>query len=148
VAPGLFPQVDLPAGEKVRVGVAALVRPGRPFAIPLNEPELFTDNPMRQKYIREDPLRLRSATARFLFSSRILDIRVRRQAVRRRWPFAVTFLLAGRERIVDNERTRRFARSLRCRQVRIVEHRRAAHTLEFEPEPEAYRRDLVEAVSQ
>ncbi len=147
VAPGLFPQVDLPAGEKVKVGLAALFQPQRRFPIPLNEPELFTDNPVRQKYIRDDPLRLREATARFLLASRVLDIRISRTAGRRTWPFAVTLLLAQKERIVDNEHTRRFAESLACRQVRIVEHPAAAHTLEFEPEPQGYWRNLVAAVS-
>ena len=146
VAPGLFPQVDLPVGQKVLVGTAALLRPRKLFQVPLNEPELFTDNPVRQAYIRDDPLRLRQATARFLFASRMLDVQVRRHAGRREWPFAVTFMLAGRERIVDNERTKRFAHSLRCRQVTVVEHAEAAHTLEFEPDPKAYYDDLVEAV--
>lgn len=146
VAPGLFPQVDLPIGQKVSVAVAALLQPRQPFQVPLDEPELFTDNPLRQAYIRDDPLRLRQATARFLFASRMLDLQVRGEAGRRVWPFAVTFLLAGKERIVDNERTKRFARSLRCRQVKIIEHSEAAHTLEFEPDPKAYYDDLVEAV--
>jgi alpha-beta hydrolase superfamily lysophospholipase len=147
VAPGLFPLVDLPAGRKVAVAMAALFAPKRPFAIPLNEPELFTDNPLRQAYIRDDPLRLRQATARFLFASRMLDVQVRREAGWRTWPFAVTFLLAGKERIVDNERTKRFARGLRCRQMKIVEHGQATHTLEFEAEPTAYYEDLVAAVA-
>jgi len=146
VAPGLFPQVDLTARQKAAVAVAAMLRPRRLFDIPLNEPELFTDNPVRQAFIRDDPLRLRQATARFLFASRMLDAQVRRQARRREWPFAVTFILAGRERIIDNERTKRFARRLCCRQVRITEHAQAAHTLEFEPDPQAYYQDLVEAV--
>ena len=114
--------------------------------IPLNEPELFTDNPLRQAYIRDDPLRLREATARFLFASRMLDVQVQREARSQAWPFAVTLLLAGKERIVDNERTRQFARGLRCRQMKIIEHRQATHTLEFEAEPQAYYEDLVAAV--
>lgn len=145
VAPGLFPLIDLPASQKAVVALAALFAPKHPFAIPLNEPELFTDNPLRQAYIRDDPLRLRQATARFLFASRMLDLQIQREAAQRTWPFGVTFLLAGKERIVDNERTKRFARALRCRQVKIIEHSQAAHTLEFEPDPRAYYDDLVTA---
>jgi acylglycerol lipase len=147
VAPGLFPQVDLKLRQKAAVALGALIRPRRLFSIPLNEPELFTDNPVRQAYIRDDPLRLRQATARFLFASRMLDAQVRRQAHRRKWPFAVTVILARRERIVDNERTKRFARPLPCRRVKIIEHEQAAHTLEFEPDPQAYYEDLVAAVT-
>lgn len=147
VAPGLFPLVDLPAARKAAVGLAALLAPRLPFEIPLNEPELFTDNPLRQAYIRDDPLRLRRATARFLLASRMLDVQVRREAMARAWPFAVTLLLAGKERIVDNERTKRFARALRCRQMRIVEHPEAAHTLEFEAQPQKYYDDLAAAMA-
>ncbi len=147
VAPGLFPQVDLPIGQKISVAWSALLRPRRAFLVPLNEPELFTDNPLRQTYIRDDPLRLRHATARFLLASRMLDIMIQREAGQQAWPFAVTFLLAGKERIVDNDQTKRFARRLRCRQMRIIEHSQAAHTLEFEPDPKAYFDDLVAATT-
>jgi alpha-beta hydrolase superfamily lysophospholipase len=147
VAPGLFPLVDLPATRKAAVAAAALFAPRRRFTIPLNEPEMFTDNPLRQAYIRDDPLRLREATARFLFASRMLDVQVQREARSQAWPFAVTLLLAGKERIVDNERTRQFARGLRCRQMKIIEHRQATHTLEFEAQPQAYYEDLVTAVT-
>lgn len=147
VAPGLFPQVDLPWWNKLAVAVSALLLPRRAFPIPLNEPELFTDNPEKRAFIRDDPLRLRTATARFLAASRMLDIRISRQAARQPWPFAVTFLLAGKERIIDNERTKRFARTLRCRQRRIIEHANAAHTLEFEPDPSEYLGDVETAVA-
>jgi acylglycerol lipase len=146
VAPGLFPQVDLRMGQKAAVALAALVNPGKLFPVPLNEPELFTDNPVRQAYIRQDPLRLLQATARFLAASRVLDIQVRRQA-RQTWPFDVTFLLAGRERIIDNQRTRQFAGDLRCRRVQVQEDPQAAHTLEFEAEPQRYFDALVAAAT-
>ncbi len=142
VAPGLFPQVDLGWREKLAVGLAAVVRPRRRFPIPLDEPELFTDNPAKQAFIREDPLRLREATARFFAVSRALDVYVRRVAGRRSWPFAVTLLLAGRERIIDNGRTRRFAEGLGCRSLRIVEYETAAHTLEFEADPREYLAEI------
>ncbi len=148
VAPGLFPRVDLPVRQKIAVAAAALLRPMRRFAIPLNEPDLFTDNPARQAYIRDDPLRLRQVTARFLAASRMLDVQVAREAGQRDWPMPVTFLLAGKERIVDNERTRRLARGLRCRHLRVVEHPGASHTLEFEPDPQRYYEDLAAAVAQ
>lgn len=146
VAPGLFPQMDLPWQQKVAVAACALVRPQRPFPIPLNEPELFTDNPRMQKFIGDDPLRLRTATARFLAASRMLDMYVRRTAPRHTWPFAVTFLLAGRERIIDNDQTRHFAQTLRCRDRRIIDFANAAHTLEFEPDSSEYLAELAGAV--
>lgn len=147
VAPGLCPQVDLPGREKLSIAFNALFRPKRLFPIPLNEPELFTDNPARQAFIRDDPLRLRQATARFFAASRMLDIRIRRQAGRREWPFSLAVLLAGRERIIDNEATRRLVRGVRCRRRWIIEHTNAAHTLEFEADVSEYLGDLVTAVA-
>ena len=47
--------------------------PENPFPIPLNEPEMFTANPAWQQFLREDPLRLRQATARLLIESVRLD---------------------------------------------------------------------------
>jgi alpha-beta hydrolase superfamily lysophospholipase len=73
IAPGLFPRVDLPFMEKVRVGWAALTARRALFDIPLNEPELFTATPRWQEFIRGDPLRLRQVTAQFLLASRRLD---------------------------------------------------------------------------
>ncbi len=147
VAPGLFPLIDLPVRQKLVVAAAALLRPARPFSIPLNEPDLFTDNPLRQAFIRDDPLRLQQVTARFLVASRMLDAEVARLARQRDWPMPVTFLLAGKERIVDNECTRRFARSLRCRHLRVIEYPEASHTLEFEADPRKYYEDLAAAVA-
>jgi len=146
VAPGLFPAIDLPTTTKVFIACCALAAQKRRFDIPLNEPHLFTENPERQRFIRDDPLRLTKATARFFAVSAALDRLIRRTAPKVRWPWRATFILAGRDRIIDNNLTKRFARSLRCRDVTIVEHMQASHTLEFEPDPEGYFQDLTSAV--
>ena len=52
-------------------------------------------------------------------------------------------MLAGRDRIVDNRRTRAFfARTAASRRT-LVEYPGAAHTLEFEPDPLPYFADLT-----
>ena len=48
---------------------ARLFRPRKRFAIPLNDPELFTLSPHWQQFLRDDPLRLHQATARLLIES-------------------------------------------------------------------------------
>jgi alpha-beta hydrolase superfamily lysophospholipase len=73
IAPGLFPKVDLPAGQKIRVGFSALFAKHALFDIPLQQTELFTENPARQEFIRNDELALRQVTANFLIASRRLD---------------------------------------------------------------------------
>ncbi|HSA25932.1 MAG TPA: hypothetical protein P5159_05340, partial [Phycisphaerae bacterium] len=73
IAPGLFPKVDIPLMEKIRVGWSAIANRHAAFDIPLNDPEMFTANPARQAFIRNDPLALRTVTAAFLLASRKLD---------------------------------------------------------------------------
>ncbi len=73
IAPGLFPKVDIPLAQKIRVGWSAITNRHAAFDIPLNDPEMFTANPARQAFIRNDPLALRTVTAAFLLASRKLD---------------------------------------------------------------------------
>ncbi len=77
LTPGLRPRVRPPARQRLAILFSRLVRPSRLFPIPLDDPALFTANPDRQAFIREDPLSLRKATARFLVSSVHLDFVLR-----------------------------------------------------------------------
>ncbi len=141
-APGLVPQVDMVLATKARI-VRALVsgRPRERFAIPLADPALFTANPSRRRFIAEDPLSLREVTARFLFESRRLDRLARRAARRSRLPLFLA--LAGRDRIIDNQATRRMLARMPSDRARTVVYPEGRHTLEFEPDPERYLADLV-----
>ncbi|HUW84494.1 MAG TPA: alpha/beta fold hydrolase [Phycisphaerae bacterium] len=142
IAPGLFPQVDLPAAQKLRVGLAAVFASQTTFAIPLEDPSLFTGNPERITFIGTDPLRLRSATAGLLLASWKLD-RLARRLAWRRVDVPVHLFLAEHDRIIHNEPTRMFVRSLSDADRVITEYRRASHTLEFEAAPEPFLADLV-----
>ncbi len=146
VAPGLFPQVDIPLLDKLRVATFAAVGPRHPFDVPLSDPELFTATPRWVDFIRADPLSVRKVTARFLLTSRQLDWEVRRYG-RRPPDIPVRLLLAGHDRIIDNERTGQFVRNLNVSDRAIVEHPDAHHTLEFEPDPQPYINSLLKAVS-
>lgn len=145
VAPGLFPQVDLSPGEKWSIAWSAILRPRRLFDVPLDDPELFTATERWIDFIRDDPLSVRQVTARFLLTSRRLDWEVRAYG-RRPPPVPLRVFLAGRDHIIDNERTRRFVRDLPLSDRAIVEYPDAQHTLEFEPDPAPYDRNLVAAV--
>ena len=141
-SPGIFPKIDAVLIMKLRV-VKALVA-GRPltrFPIPLADPHLFTENPDRVRYIAADPLSLRQVTARFMFESRRLDRLARRAARAVRTP---TFLaLAALDRIIDNHATRALVQRMPADCKRVVQYPGAHHTLEFEPDPEPFFRDLV-----
>ena len=126
---------------------AALVATGplgideKRIEIPLQAAELFTDTPQWQEYVRHDPLTLREITLRFARADRLLTRHVRKSGP---WIHTPTLLmLAGRERIVDNSRTRKFFDTIAAREKTLIDYPNAAHTLEFEPDPVPYFNDLA-----
>jgi alpha-beta hydrolase superfamily lysophospholipase len=142
LAPGFRPKVRPTLGERLKIAAARLTSPTRMFPIPLNEPSLFTGTPHWQKFIAEDPLALREATARFLVESIKFDFYLRR--VPRQVTCPVLLMLAGADRIIDNERTREFVNRFASADKTVVEYPGAHHTLEFEPDPELIFEKLTE----
>lgn len=131
IAPGFAERVGYTLSQRLGILATRLVRPTRRMALPLDDPALFTGNPVRQQFIREDALALREATARLLVESRRLDIHLRRAMRPVRMP--VLLLLAEHDRIIDNERTRALMQRMANAEVEIREYPGAHHTLEFEP---------------
>lgn len=144
VAPGLAPQVDLGPIVKARIALCLLFHPRARFDIPLNQADLFTDNPAMRTWLDGDPLRLHRATARFLYASRSLDGLLTR-ARRGELTTPATLLLASRDRIIDNPRTRAIMERLTAGRAGVRELE-GAHTLEFEANPEPFYRALLEAL--
>jgi alpha-beta hydrolase superfamily lysophospholipase len=138
LCPGFFPTVRPPFAQRISIAWARLFSPQKLFPIPLNDPEFFTANPRWQKFIQEDDLGLRRATARLLVESVRLGAYVHLSSVK----IPVLLLLAHNDRIIDNHRTRRFVESLPSPKKKIIEYSGAHHTLEFEPHPENFLADL------
>ena len=131
--PGFCPRVRPPLRTRLRIAVARLLRPTALFPIPLNDPELFTTDATWQTFLRTNRHDLHAATARFLAASAALDVYLRRARRQVRCP--VLTLLAGRDRVIDNQRTRRFVAGFASRDNQILDYPEAEHTLEFEPPP-------------
>lgn len=143
IAPGLFPRVDLSRSEKFRVAMSMINDRQRMFDIPLNDPSLFTSNPLRARFVEADTLKLTQVSANFLLASRRMDREIRGLgSASYRGP--IHLFLAGRDQIIDNEPTRRWLRELPSEDRRITEYPNAEHTLEFEPDPEPFFGDLIE----
>lgn len=113
----------------------------RRIRIPLRRPELFTDSPRWLEFIAQDPLALRKVTWRFAQADRQLTRFARQSAPFLNLP--VLMMLAGRDRIVLNDRTRRFFEQVAGQHKTLVEYGGAAHTLEFERDPSTYFADLT-----
>ncbi len=118
----------------------------RRVSIPLRRAELFTDALRWREFIDRDPLALREVTIRFAREDRQLTRFAREAAPFLRVPMLL--VLAGRDRIVDNRRTRNFFSQAASGHKTLLEYANAAHTLEFEPEPSRYFADLGNWLSQ
>jgi alpha-beta hydrolase superfamily lysophospholipase len=143
VAPGFFPAVDVGLAGRLRIMWALLSDPRRRLPVPLDDPALFTDNPAGREFIRNDPLKLTQATARFLYASNWLDRHLRRIKPGNLQAHA-TLLLAGRDRIIRNRPTSAWLQRIASRPPAIQMLPEAAHTLELEPDPAALRRLVIE----
>lgn len=141
VCPGMQPRVGVPFGEKLRIARAFFLDRRKTFPIPLSDPALFTASPEGQTFIASDPLGLREATAGLLATSMFLDRRVRAIPPRVKQP--TLLMLAGRDRIVDNAKTLAYFDKLAVADRTVLEYPEAHHTLEFEPDPSRYARDLI-----
>ncbi|MDG3002989.1 alpha/beta fold hydrolase [Paludisphaera mucosa] len=141
ICPGLEPQVGVTFAEKLRIAKAVFTNRRKTFPIPLADPALFTDNVEKQEFIRNDPLGLRKATAGLLLASFLIDRMIRRAPGKLHQPCLL--MLGGRDRIVDNARTRRYFGRVAAVDRRIIEYPEGGHTLEFDPDPGQYVRDLV-----
>jgi alpha-beta hydrolase superfamily lysophospholipase len=141
LCPGFFPKVRPTFWEKLQIVWARLVAPRRYFAIPLNDPELFTAVPRWQQFVRDDPLALRLATARLLIESIRLDgyLRLTTKPV----TMPVLLMLAEHDRIIDSPATRKFVERFAAGDRQIIEYAGAHHTLEFEADPEKFISDLI-----
>jgi alpha-beta hydrolase superfamily lysophospholipase len=141
LAPGLFPQVGVGLATQFAIAATRLVTPARPFPIPLSDPDLFTASPRWRDFIRKDPLALHTATARLLVESVRLDLYLLRAARHVKVP--TLLLLAGKDRIIRNDRTHRFFHRFHTDDKNVITYPEAHHTLEFEPEPDRFVAEMV-----
>jgi alpha-beta hydrolase superfamily lysophospholipase len=140
LCPGFCPRVGPTFRQRLGILWSRLTAPTRRFPIPLNDPDLFTASPTWQRFVREDALGLREATARLLLESARLDGYLNFVPKYVRVP--VLLLLAECDRIIDNARTRRFVKRFATPELQVIEYPGAHHTLEFEPDPERFVGDL------
>jgi alpha-beta hydrolase superfamily lysophospholipase len=140
MCPGIFSKVRPTLWQRISILFMRLFRPRKKYAIPLNDPVLFTASPRWQQFLRDDPLRLHQATARLLIESVRLDGYLRFTPKYVHVP--VLLLLAGDDRIIRNDKTRDYVGRFATPDREIIEYPGAHHTLEFEPERERWLGDL------
>ena len=139
VTPGMKPLVDLTAGEKLGVVTDSVFAPRRQHRTPI-EPEMFTTTPRHLSYIRNDPLRLTTASAAFMMQSVRMDRLIKRLDDGGHPPMLV--FLAGKDRIIDNEATRDLVTRAPDRSVKIIEYADQTHSIQLDA-PGRMTRDIV-----
>ncbi len=140
LAPGIRPRIKPHLWDRVKILFTRFFRPRKVFPIPLNDVELFTQSPRWQQFLREDPLRLQSASARMLIESARLDGYLR--FVPKYVHVPVLLMLAEHDRIIHNAKTREYVEKLATKDKTVIEYPGAHHTLEFEPDPLVFLSDL------
>lgn len=140
ITPGLFPLVGVSKDQMATIGFAMLYEPQRHFDIPLNDAALFTCDPKWQAFFNSDERTLRQCTAGFYLASRRMDRIVNR--LRDCLPIPIHLMLAGDERIIDNDKTQSYFSDLNWSATRVTEFASARHALEFD-EPERFANELA-----
>ena len=100
ITPGLRAEVDVSFLNKLKIVLLSPIYPTARVPTPI-QPEMFTTTPVYLDYIRQDPLRLTSATVRFFWQTHRLGKYIERHIGGNRHP--IQLFLAGRDTIIDNE---------------------------------------------
>lgn len=114
--------------------------------VPLSDPALFTGESDWQEFIRNDRYALHHVSLDFLQASLDLEERIRQEVSQIKMPLLV--LLAGRDEIVDTERTLQLLPQWGVRPESAIVYEHARHTLEFEPNREEIFDDLIRWLNQ
>ncbi len=141
ICPGLHPRVGVTPMDRLKIAWAFITNRRKMFPIPLSDPALFTDSEEGQAFIAADPLSLHEATAGLLAASVLIDRLVARTPSRIKQ--SALLMQAGRDRIIDNDRTLAFFKRLAATDTEVINYPDGHHTLEFDPDPARYARDLI-----
>jgi alpha-beta hydrolase superfamily lysophospholipase len=143
ICPGLYSRKAANFWQRALLGLAHRMglRNSR-VTIPLQDPALFSHVKDAQEYVASDPLALRKITIRFA----VANLALTRYATERPEEVHVPALavLAGQDPITINSAVRDFLERVGHSSKRVIEYPAASHTLEFEPDPGQYYRDLAE----
>ncbi len=141
--PGLVSIIKPTWWQRYKLWMAVQKEWGRfHIPIPLNDPELFTDEPRWREFIRNDQLTLHQVTVSFMAAnlrmSKFLD-RHMHEITR-----PVLMMQAGRDQIIDNVASKRLFDRMTNAKKTYLQYPEARHTLEFEPKPDCFIDDLLD----
>jgi acylglycerol lipase len=139
ITPGMKPLVDLSIGQKLGVVVDSFFAPTRQHPTPI-ESEMFTNDPEQLDYVKNDPLKLHTASAAFFMQSTRMDRLAAKRDDAKHPPMLV--FLAGKDRIIDNEATRELVTRDPNRSVKIIDYPDQTHSIQLDA-PERMTSDII-----
>ncbi len=140
VTPGFRAKADVSLWIKIKVLLSSWFSPRSPFDLPMKA-EMFTRTPQHVQYLRNDPLRIKQATAAFLMQSRKLDRYIDARIVEGALP--VLLFLAGKDQIIDNEGVARLLKRMGHNDMRTITYNDQVHSIQFDA-PERMVEDIDE----
>lgn len=143
ITPGLRAEVDVSLLSKLKIGLLSPLNPGARVATPI-KPEMFTTTPLYLDYIRDDPLRLTSATVRFFWQSHRLDKLVDNNIADNRLP--VQLFLAGNDTIIDNEGVLKVLEQGREPGLDVLSYDDQTHSIQLDAVPRLVK-DMTEWIN-
>ena len=141
--PGLCPRIKANAASRWMIRFAERTGSSRiRIRVPLEDPKLFTQSSEWQQFIRDDQHALRKVTIGMLNAGLELDRLLKTSIGNVRCPSLM--MLAGQDRILDNDATQSFFQRFGSEQRKIIEYPTAHHTLEFEPNRQQITEELTD----
>lgn len=144
ITPGLRAKVDVTMLNKLKIGLLSPLNPTARVPTPI-QPEMFTTTPVYLDYIRNDPLRLNSATVRFFWQSHRLDKYVDRNIAGNRLP--VQLFLAGKDTIIDNDGVLRVLQQGREADLDVLWYKGQTHSIQLDA-PQRLVNDMTDWIKR
>jgi alpha-beta hydrolase superfamily lysophospholipase len=144
ITPGLRARVDVSFSNKLKIALLSPLDPTARVPVPIR-PQMFTTTPMYLDYIREDPLRLTSATVRFFWQSHRLDRYIDRNVAHNRLP--VQLFLAGQDRIIDNDGVMELLVASRAPEMEILNYPDQTHSIQLDA-PQRLVEDMTQWIGR
>jgi acylglycerol lipase len=140
ITPGIRALVDVSLFTKLRILWSAQTQPLEPIAIPI-QAEMFTTAPRNLEFIQQDPLRLKYATARFLWESQRFDGYIDALISGLQVPAQV--FLAGGDTLIDNDGVRSVLGQAGRDKLEIVTYEDQTHSIQLD-DAERMVQDIVQ----
>ena len=139
--PAIYTKAEPPMGEDLKILWSAITHSKLQIPVSLNV-EWFTDQQEYMQFIENDPLTLKTASARLYWEIR----RARKfiHANEQKLTMPLVTAIAGKDRICDNRKDQLFFDRVPSKNKELFCYPDAVHILEFSSEKEAFFSDLAD----